>query len=123
PPTILIVDGDMRFSFTQAQWVQKRGGKTMMAQNGAKAWQILEQAADSIDLVLLAERLSDQEGSALLLRLRERSAWRTLAVIVIATGEEARQHCLAAGAADYLVKPVAEERLLASLLAVLAPVT
>ncbi|MBF0261655.1 MAG: response regulator [Magnetococcales bacterium] len=120
PPTILIVDDDMRYTFSLAQWFQKRAGKAWMAQNGTKALRMLEQHGHDIDLVLLDLTLPDMDGCDTLSAIRD--GWPGIPVIMVSAWDDARQRCLKAGASAYLVKPVPEELLLANMATVWAPV-
>ncbi len=87
----------------------------LLAPNGAQALQIA--ATEQPDLILLDLNLPDMTGSDVLRQLREAPATAAIPVIILSGTHDAtaRMEALAAGADDFLTKPVANEVLMARL--------
>lgn len=110
---VLIVDDDMRTTFAMARFLDTRGMKTLKAENGEKALRLLEEHPD-VDLVLMDIMMPVMDGYEAVERIREQERFCKLPIIVLTAKAmpEDRQKCLAAGANDYLSKPVDQERLI-----------
>ncbi|MBN2232106.1 MAG: response regulator [Deltaproteobacteria bacterium] len=110
---VLIVDDDMRTTFAMAHFLAARGMKTLKAENGEKALLLLEEQPD-VDLVLMDIMMPVMDGYEAMQRIREQERFRKLPMIALTAKAmpEDRKKCLAAGANDYLSKPVDQERLI-----------
>jgi len=89
-----------------------------LAENGAEAWQILQQP-EAPRLVLLDWVLPDVEGIELCQRIRHSGSADSYVYVILLTGKEGRKNMLEAmraGADDYLAKPFDEMELKARLL-------
>ncbi|CAK8725678.1 histidine kinase [Candidatus Electrothrix aarhusensis] len=113
---ILLVDDDMRNVFALAKVLGDKGMKTVKAEDGATALALLEQE-DAFDLVLMDIMMPVMDGYEAIKRIRKQQKWEGLPIIALTAKamKEDRSRCLAAGANDYLTKPVDVERLLALL--------
>ena len=111
---VLIVDDDMRALFALSRLLTDKGMTPLKAENGEKALRLLNQAGD-IDLVLMDIMMPVMDGYETMKRIREDDRFRSLAIIALTAkamkGDEKR--CIAAGANDYLPKPVDPDRLCA----------
>ena len=119
--TILLVDDDVRNIFALTSALEQRGAIVEIGRNGREALQKLDQVSD-IDLVLMDIMMPEMDGLEATRRLRGDPRFADMPVIAItakATKDD-REQCLAAGANDYLAKPVDLERLF-SLLRVWMP--
>lgn len=110
--TILVVDDDMRNTFAIGALLKKSGMIAVLAADGGQALQRLAENSD-IDLVLMDIMMPSMDGYEAISRIRSMDSYKELPIIVTsvkAMGEE-REKCLAAGANDYLAKPVEKDRL------------
>ena len=113
---VLIVDDDMRNSFALSKALERRGMKTTKAEDGEKALAIL--ASDpSFDLVLMDIMMPVMDGYETMKRIRAQAAFKELPIIALTAKamRADRARCLAAGASDYLSKPIDVDRLLSIL--------
>ena len=109
---VLIVDDDMRTTFAMSRLLAERGMKTLKAENGEKALRLLDEHPD-VDLVLMDIMMPVMDGYATMKRIRDQERFHGLPMIALTAKAmpEDREKCLAAGANDYLTKPVDQKRL------------
>ncbi len=114
--TVLVVDDDVRNIFSLTKALEKMGMKVQTAVDGKEALRKLEEHK-AIDIVLLDMMMPELDGYETARRIRENFAWRDLPVIAVTakamTGD--REKCIAAGASDYITKPVDIDQLLSLL--------
>ncbi|MFQ5676752.1 MAG: response regulator, partial [bacterium] len=110
---ILIVDDDVRNTFAISKILQEKGMEVCKAANGQKALESLEKTSD-IDLVLMDIMMPVMDGYEAMKRIREQERFRNLPVLALTAKamKDDRERCIAAGANDYLPKPVDIDRLL-----------
>ncbi|MEZ4791691.1 MAG: response regulator [Flavobacteriales bacterium] len=115
---ILLVEDDVRNVFALSSLLEPRGVRLTIARNGLEAIQALENAgADgkaAVDLVLMDIMMPEMDGLTAMRHIRQRDAWRKLPIIAL-TAKAMRhdqEECLAAGASDYLAKPLDADKLL-----------
>ena len=109
---VLIVDDDMRTVFALSKILTAKGVKTFKAENGDKALQLLDQSQD-LDMVLMDIMMPVMDGYETMKRIRAQSRFASLPIIAL-TAKAMKgdlELCIAAGASDYLAKPVDEARL------------
>ncbi|RIX85231.1 response regulator [Acidovorax cavernicola] len=119
--TILLVDDDVRNIFALTSALEQRGATVEIGRNGREALERLDQVSE-IDLVLMDVMMPEMDGLEATRRLRADPRFVKMPVIAITAKamKDDRDQCLAAGASDYLAKPVDLERLF-SLLRVWMP--
>jgi CheY-like chemotaxis protein len=113
---VLIVDDDMRNIFALATVLDEQGMVVMSADNGREAIQHVEQDA-SIDIVLMDIMMPEMDGITTIQEIRKIPARHDLPIIAVTAKamKGDREKCIAAGAWDYLSKPVNTQDLLAAL--------
>jgi len=108
---VLLVEDDIAVSALVQMALTAPGRRIFAVQTTAAAQMVLEDHQP--DLILLDLVLPDADGRSLLRKLRagERTAQVPIVVISALTSEAVREECLAAGADQYLTKPVDTSRL------------
>ncbi len=111
--TILLVDDDMRNLFALAQTLKEKGFIVIKSEDGSKALKILREE-NNIDLVLLDMMMPGMDGYETAKHIRGLPHCQTLPIIALTAKAmtEDKQKCIAAGANDYLAKPVEIDQLL-----------
>jgi CheY-like chemotaxis protein/signal transduction histidine kinase/HAMP domain-containing protein len=114
--TILLVDDDMRNLFALSKILTEKGLNVLKAEDGRKALKLLESHAE-IALVLLDIMMPVMDGYQTAREIRKQPRFYDLPVIALTAKalKEDRHKCIAAGANDYLSKPVDVERLFSTL--------
>jgi signal transduction histidine kinase/CheY-like chemotaxis protein len=113
---ILVVDDDMRNTFALARVLQDQGVEVIMAENGLKAIEQLENQPDT-DLVLMDVMMPVMDGYEAMQRIRSKTSYHHLPILAITAKAKPddREKCINAGANDYLAKPLSMDKLLAML--------
>jgi len=109
---VLVVEDSDAIRSLLSILLERRGYEVKAASNGQTA---LEKAASGIDLVLLDVGLPDMNGLEVCRRLRSNAATADLTIIML-TGRDHPgdvRDGLAAGADDFLTKPIDEAALMA----------
>jgi signal transduction histidine kinase/DNA-binding response OmpR family regulator len=113
---ILIVEDDVRNIFALSSVLEPLGATIDIARNGREALQALERSRDGapVDLVLMDIMMPEMDGLAATREIRRRSEWASLPIIALTAKamRDDRERCLAAGANDYIAKPLDVEKLL-----------
>ena len=114
--TILLVDDDMRNLFALSKILAEKGLKVLKAEDGQKALALLESHPE-IALVLLDIMMPVMDGYQTAIEIRKQPRFYDLPIIALTAKalKEDRNKCIAAGANDYLSKPVDVERLFSML--------
>ncbi len=110
---VLIVDDDVRNIFALSSVLEQYDMKIMSAENGRAALDILGKKRD-IDIVLMDVMMPDLDGLATMREVRAMQACKQLPIVALTAKamKGDRERCMAAGAWDYLSKPVDREQLL-----------
>ena len=116
--TVLVVEDDVRNVFALSSILEPTGIRVEIARNGREALDKLARAgnADSpvIDLVLMDIMMPEMDGYTAMREIRNRPEWRRLPIIALTAKamKDDQEKCLAAGANDYIPKPLDVEKLL-----------
>ncbi len=114
--TILVADDDVRNIFSLSKSLENYGMEVVSAIDGKDALEQLE-SKKKIDLVLMDMMMPEMDGYESTRRIRQMPRYRSLPVIAVTakamTGD--REKCIAAGASDYITKPVDIDQLISLL--------
>ena len=110
---VLIVDDDVRNIFSLATVLERRGIAVLHAETGREAIALLRRAA-RIDAVLMDIMLPEMDGCQAIQAIRGEARFQSLPIFALTAKAmpQDREECLAAGASEYLSKPVDIEQLL-----------
>jgi len=114
---ILVVEDDIRNVYALTSVLEPHGARVRIARNGREALESLEKSetdGGSIDLVLMDVMMPEMDGLTAIGEIRRQARWKNLPVIALTAKAMARdqRECLAAGANDYLAKPLDVDKLL-----------
>jgi len=111
---ILIAEDDVRNIFALTSLLEGRGVKLQLARNGREAIIALERNEPPVDLILMDVMMPEMDGLTAIRTIRQRAEWKKLPIIALTAKAMKTDHeqCLAAGANDYLAKPLDVEKLL-----------
>jgi signal transduction histidine kinase/CheY-like chemotaxis protein/HAMP domain-containing protein len=111
---VLVIDDDPRNVFAITSTLELHGMTVTQAANGRKGIEALLTAEDT-DLILMDVMMPELDGYATMTKIRQMPAFGTLPIIAVTArampGD--REKSIAAGASDYVTKPVDTEELLA----------
>ena len=110
--TILLVDDDVRNVFALTSALEQRGANVVVGRNGFEAIAKLDEV-ENIDLVLMDVMMPGMDGLEATRRIRQNARFARLPIIAITAKamKDDQEQCLAAGANDYLAKPIDLTRL------------
>ena len=104
---ILIVDDDSRNIFTLTSTLESMDAEVYSAFNGKEALEVLE-SEERVDLILMDIMMPVMDGLVAIKNIKSDVRFKDIPIIAITakTMPEDKQHCLEAGANDYLPKPL-----------------
>ncbi|MFB9644830.1 hybrid sensor histidine kinase/response regulator [Microbacterium terregens] len=111
-PVIVVVDDDRASLDLMTAYLDGLGVRVAHARSGEEGLELIRSVTPAA--VVLDIRLPGLDGWEVLERMRADDASRSIPIIIVSILDE-QQRGLSAGAADYLVKPVARESLVAAL--------
>jgi CheY-like chemotaxis protein len=115
---ILVVEDDARNIFALSSVLEPKGAQIEIARNGLEALEVLTrsqaQPSTAIDLVLMDIMMPEMDGLTAMREIRKRPEWKRLPMIALTAKAmtDDQEKCLAAGANDYIAKPLDVEKLL-----------
>jgi signal transduction histidine kinase/HAMP domain-containing protein/CheY-like chemotaxis protein len=111
---ILVIDDDPRNVFAITSTLELHGMTVTQAANGRKGIEALLSAEDT-DLILMDVMMPELDGYATMTKIRQMPTFTTLPIIAVTArampGD--KEKSIAAGASDYVTKPVDTDELLA----------
>src|SRR5580698_6088909 len=115
---ILVVEDDVRNVYSLTSILEPRGALVQIARNGREAIEVIEKSfgkeGNAIDLVLMDVMMPIMDGLTATQKIRQNRAWKKLPIIILTAKAmpDDQERCLAAGASDYMAKPLDVEKLL-----------
>jgi CheY-like chemotaxis protein/signal transduction histidine kinase/CHASE3 domain sensor protein len=115
---VLIVEDDVRNIFALSSVLEPKGATVEIARNGLEALDALTRSsrspAGAIDMVLMDIMMPEMDGFTAMREIRKRPEWKKLPIIALTAKamKDDQEKCLAAGANDYIAKPLDVEKLL-----------
>ncbi|HWJ26720.1 MAG TPA: response regulator, partial [Flavisolibacter sp.] len=107
PKRILIVDDDPRNIFALEATLKAKGYNCLTANSAMEGIELLKTDA-GINIVLMDIMMPDMDGYEALTRIRKMNGMNNLPIIAVTAQAMVgdREKCLAAGANDYISKPI-----------------
>lgn len=111
-PLVVVAEDNEANIEVVLNYLQAKGLRTAIARNGLEAVQLVKQCNPA--LVLMDIQMPEMDGLKAISKIRADAALKTLPIIALTAlampGD--RERCLAAGANEYLTKPVSLKQLL-----------
>jgi CheY-like chemotaxis protein len=113
---ILVVDDDARNIFALTTLLENHDMDVSSATSGRQAVELVRSTPD-LSVVLIDIMMPDMDGYQTIREIRKAARFRTLPILALTAKamKGDREKCLAAGASDYIAKPVNTEQLLSLL--------
>ena len=110
---ILIAEDDVRNVFALTSVLEPKGAKVLIARNGREAVELVKNTPD-LDLVLMDVMMPEMDGLQAMRALRADKQFTRLPIIALTAKamQDDRDRCMAAGANDYIAKPLDVDKLL-----------
>lgn len=114
--TVLIADDDVRNIFSLTKTLEQHQMKVLAAVDGKEALKILEENP-TVDVVLMDMMMPELDGYETTIAIRQNHKYKKLPILAVTAkammGD--REKCIAAGASDYISKPVDMDQLVSLL--------
>ncbi|WP_235425770.1 HAMP domain-containing protein [Cellvibrio mixtus] len=104
---VLIVDDDLRNIFALSSVLERQNMKVLFAENGRDGIEVLEKDPE-IEIVLMDIMMPEMDGYDTMRAIRHIPRFKSLPIITLTAKamKGDRDKCIAAGASDYITKPV-----------------
>jgi len=104
----LVIDDSRTMRIVLARLLRQLGFEVLEAGDGQQALDVMEGAGDDLPVLATVDwNMPVMDGLTFVQRLRARSEWRQVSLMMVTTEAEQSQivRALAAGAHEYLIKP------------------
>ncbi len=110
---ILVAEDDVRNVFALTSVLEPKGAKVIIARNGREAVETIKKTPD-LDLVLMDIMMPEMDGLQAMRAIRAEKQFARLPIIALTAKamQDDRDRCIAAGANDYIAKPLDVDKLL-----------
>ncbi|MEN0037935.1 MAG: HAMP domain-containing protein [Cellvibrio sp.] len=110
---VLVVDDDLRNIFALSSVLERQNMKVLFAENGRDGIEVLKKDSD-IEIVLMDIMMPEMDGYDTMRAIRRIPKFKALPIITLTAKamKGDRDKCIAAGASDYITKPVDVAQLL-----------
>ena len=104
---VLVIDDDLRNIFALTSVLEQRDLHVLHAENGRRGVEVLQKNPD-IEIVLMDIMMPEMDGYETMRAIRGIPQFQSLPIIALTAKamKGDREKCLAAGASDYVTKPV-----------------
>lgn len=105
---VFVVDDDIRNVYALANALEQYGMKIATAQNGHECLEMLERGEVRPDIIMMDIMMPELDGYEATRQIRNRLGMTRIPIIALTAKamKEDRDKCLAAGASDYISKPL-----------------
>lgn len=105
---VFVVDDDIRNVYALANALEQYGMKIATAQNGHECLEMLERGEVQPDIIMMDIMMPELDGYEATRQIRNRLGMTRIPIIALTAKamKEDRDKCLAAGASDYISKPL-----------------
>lgn len=105
---VFVVDDDIRNVYALANALEQYGMHIITTQNGYECLEMLERGEANPDIILMDIMMPELDGYDTIRQIRERLKLTQLPIIALTAKamKEDRDKCIAAGASDYISKPL-----------------
>ncbi len=109
---VLIVDDDMRNTYSLAKVFRTKGLEVLIASSAAKALNVLSEN-DDVDIILMDIMMPEMDGYEVTRLIRATEAYKEIPIVAVTASAMSgdKEKCLESGANDYMSKPVDVEKL------------
>jgi len=110
---VMVVDDDVRNIFAITSVLEANGMNVVFAENGKDGIVLLEQNQE-VSLILMDVMMPEMDGYETMRQIRKNPEHRALPIIALTAKamKGDREKCIAAGASDYITKPVDPDQLI-----------
>jgi signal transduction histidine kinase/CheY-like chemotaxis protein/HAMP domain-containing protein len=105
--TVLVIDDDVRNIFAVTSALERQNARVLYAEGGAEGLALLERSP-GVDVVLTDIMMPELDGYEVMRRIRNQRRFSRMPIIAVTAKamKTDRDKCIAAGASDYIAKPV-----------------
>lgn len=113
--TVLLADDDVRNIYSMTKALEKYQMSVIPAMDGKEAVQLLQ--SNTVDIILMDMMMPQMDGYQSIRAIRTNREYKNLPIIAVTAKAMAgdREKCIAAGASDYISKPVDMDQLISLL--------
>lgn len=115
--TVLLADDDVRNIFALTKALEKHHMNILPAMDGNEALQLLSKEGVMVDIILMDMMMPEMDGYETIKTIRSNTISKHIPIIAVTAKAMAgdREKCIAAGASDYISKPVDIDQLVSLL--------